>query len=257
MRIFDSHSHTHFSTDSEMQAVDAIRAAEAAGVGLVFTEHLDYDYPGELEFEFAPEAYWAEYEPLRGADLRLGVEVGMRPTTLDRSRDFVGKVSFDLVIGSIHIVDGADLYYQECYEGRDKQEFFARYYELMAEQIYSHDFIDVLGHIDYISRYAPFTNPEVEYGTFHDGIDAVLRAAIETNTVMELNTRRLGSSLALKELMPVYRRYHELGGRYVTLGSDAHTPDAIGAHFGRAVELAHAAGLKIVTFVERKMELCE
>lgn len=257
MKIFDSHSHTHFSTDSEMQAADAIRAAKDAGVGLVFTEHLDFDYPGELEFEFDPQAYWAEYESLRCADLRLGVEVGMTPATLTRSREFVGRAPFDLVIGSIHLVDGGDLYYQECYAGREKQDFFARYYEVMAGQIYSHDFIDVLGHIDYICRYAPFANPEVEYGTFHEGIDEVLRAAIATDTVMELNTRRLGSRLALKELMPVYSRYHELGGRYVTLGSDAHTADAIGANFATAAELVHAAGLKIVTFNARQMELCE
>lgn len=48
--IFDSHSHTTFSADSEMKAADAIAMAEKAGVGLVFTEHLDLDYPGEMDF---------------------------------------------------------------------------------------------------------------------------------------------------------------------------------------------------------------
>ena len=46
--IFDSHSHTAFSADSEMKAADAIAMAEKAGVGLVFTEHLDLDYPGDV-----------------------------------------------------------------------------------------------------------------------------------------------------------------------------------------------------------------
>ena len=116
--------------------------------------------------------------------------------------------------------------------------------------------IDVLGHIDYISRYAPYANPEVSYGTFQEDIDKILRAAIETDTVLELNTRRLGSRLACKELMPVYARYRELGGRYVTLGSDAHISDAVAVNFGAAEELAAMVGLGLVTFAERRMVSC-
>ena len=56
--IFDSHSHTRFSADSEMEARAALRAAEALGIGLVFTEHLDVDFPGEDDFTFDPAAYW-------------------------------------------------------------------------------------------------------------------------------------------------------------------------------------------------------
>ena len=55
--------------------------------------------------------------------------------------------------------------------------------------------------------------------------------------------------------MPIYTRYRELGGRYVTLGSDAHVAEAIGAHFAAAEELAAATRLRIVTFKERHMEL--
>ena len=45
MMYFDSHVHTEFSADSEMKAADALREAAKQGLGLVFTEHLDYDYP--------------------------------------------------------------------------------------------------------------------------------------------------------------------------------------------------------------------
>ena len=114
----------------------------------------------------------------------------------------------------------------------------------------------MLGHIDYIARTAPYENPELSYGAFADEIDAVLRAAVAQGVVLELNTRRLGSRRALKELAPIYARYHELGGRYVTLGSDAHGADAIGANFAAAEDFARAMGLSIVTFFARKMEFC-
>ena len=208
--IFDSHSHTAFSADSEMKAADAIAMAEKAGVGLVFTEHLDLDYPGEMDFSFDPQAYWQAYEPYRGDNLRLGIEIGMNEAILEGNLHFLEQEPFDLVIG----------------------------------------------HIDYISRYAPYDDPEVSYGAFQEDIDRILRAAIETDTVLELNTRRLGSRLACKELMPVYARYRELGGRYVTLGSDAHTSDAVAVNFGAAEELAAMVGLGLVTFAERRMVPC-
>ena len=212
--IFDSHSHTAFSADSEMQAADAIEKAREAGVGLAFTEHLDLDYPGEMDFTFDPQAYWQAYEPYRGERLHLGIEIGMNESILEGNCNFLQQAPFDIVIGSQHIVDGQDIYYPAYYEGKSKEAAFHRYYALMAENVRRYGaHIDVLGHIDYIARYAPYDNPEVSYGTFQEDIDAILRAAIETDTVLELNTRRLGSRTACRELMPVYTRYRELGGR--------------------------------------------
>lgn len=255
--IFDSHSHTAFSADSEMEAADAIRKAQDAGVGLAFTEHLDLDYPGEMDFTFNPQAYWQAYEPYRNESLHLGVEIGMNEATLEGNLAFLKEVLFDIVIGSQHIVDGQDIYYPAYYEGKKKEAAFHRYYELMAANVRRYGaHIDVLGHIDYIARYAPYDNPEVSYGAFQEDIDKILRAAIETDTVLELNTRRLGNRLACKELMPVYTRYRELGGRYVTLGSDAHEASAVAVNFSAAQELAEMADLAIVTFAERRMMSC-
>ena len=73
--IFDSHIHTEVSADSEMKAAQALARAEELGVGLVFTEHEDMDFPGEKDFTFSPDAYWEKYESLRGGTLRLGVEI--------------------------------------------------------------------------------------------------------------------------------------------------------------------------------------
>ena len=99
--IFDSHSHTVFSADSEMRAEDAMQKARERGTGIVFTEHLDLDYPGDLDFTFDPQAYWRTYEPLRGETVRLGVEIGMWEQTRERSAAFVREVPFDLVIGAM------------------------------------------------------------------------------------------------------------------------------------------------------------
>ena len=257
---FDSHVHTEFSADSEMRAADALRAAARQGLGLVFTEHLDYDYPaaGEEEFIFDPEAYWAAYEPLRAeGNLSLGVEMGMMASAREKNAAFLRRVPFDFVLASIHFLDVKDLYYPETFEGREKREMYHEYFTVMRDEIYAHPFINTLAHIDFIARNAPFDNPELSYGEFSEDIDAVLRALVETDTAIEINTRRLGTPRGIKELAPIYRRYRELGGSCVTIGSDAHVPEGVGLRYDRARELARAFDLIIVTFREQQMRICE
>ena len=252
--MFDSHVHTEVSADSEMSLEAARQKAAALGLGLVLTEHQDFDYPGNLDFTFSPERYWKKYGAFREKELRLGVEIGLEPGKAARCLDFIAQVPFDLVIGSIHLLERQDIYYPEFYEGKGQDEVYRQYLQAMEACLREYPFLDVCGHIDYIARYAPYEDPAVQYAAYQDEIDAVLRAAIEQDTLMELNTRRLAERLARKELVPIYKRYHELGGRYVTLGSDAHTEDAIGSNFAAAGELAEACGLKIVTFCQRKMQ---
>ncbi|MBQ7496519.1 MAG: histidinol-phosphatase HisJ family protein [Selenomonas sp.] len=254
--MFDSHTHTEFSADSEMLASEALEAAERLGLGLVFTEHLDLE-AAPIEFTFDPEAYWKKYLPLRGENLRLGIEVGMKAGTLEGSREFVARVPFDQVIGSIHFLDDLDIYYPDFFEDKEKEEAYRKYFRAMVDNLYSHDFIDILAHIDYICRTAPYDNPELDYGSFKEEIDTVLKAVIETETVLELNTRRFGDKLAVKELVPIYSRYRELGGKYVTVGSDAHNKETIGAHFYQARLFVSDMDLQPVTFCKRRMELCD
>ena len=254
--IFDSHMHTKYSADSEMIAVDAIAKAKRLGLGVVFTEHFDYDIPGGIDFTFVPEDYWKEYEPLRSDSLRLGVEVGMEEIARQPAADFIKRVPFDLVIGSIHLLDRLDIYYPDFYVGKDKATAYHKYFAAMAEEAEVGDF-DVLAHIDYICRAAPYDDPEIDYATFKEDIDKVLKIVIERGKVLELNTRRLNTRRSLKELVPVYSRYKELGGKYVTIGSDAHKVEAVGNYFELAIKLARELELVTVTFCNRQLEICK
>lgn len=257
--IFDSHSHTEFSSDSQMKAVEAIEKAKNLGIGMVFTEHYDYDYIDclngnkDMDFRFDAKKYWEAYEPLRGDSLHLGVEIGLTEGSVVPNKDFIAQVPFDEVIGSVHFMENYDLYGPEFYVGKSKEEAYGSYLSMMAALVEQNPYIDVLGHIDYICRYAPYENKDLEYASLDEGIDKVLKKVIENDIVMELNTRRLGDRLALKQLVPTYKRYAELGGRYITLGSDAHNTEAIGTNFKTAMEFAEQLGLKVVTFKERKM----
>ena len=252
--IFDSHMHTKFSADSDMSAVDAIDKARSLNLGVVFTEHFDFGVEVDgKNFDFDPSAYMNEYANLRGDNVRLGVEVGLRQVAREANAEFLSRADFDFVIGSIHLVDDLDIYYPEFYADKDKPTAYRKCFAQMAAEVAVADF-DALGHIDYICRAAPYDNPEIDYPTFAAEIDAVLKILVERGKVLELNTRRFNNDRAVRELVPVYRKYRELGGRFVTLGSDAHRVSAVGNCFARAVEFVGELNLTVVTFRERKLE---
>lgn len=253
--IFDAHLHTKFSADSQMQIVDAIKAANDKNIGLVLTEHLDYDFPGDDLFEFDPQQYMSEYAPYRSNKLYLGVEVGMQQHTAQRSIEFVKQADFDEVICSLHVIDGQDLYYKSCYDNKDQKAVYTKYLTLMAQLIRQHDFADILGHIDYICRYAPYNPPDIIFADYQELIDDIWLTLIDKGIVPELNTRRFNNSNNIPTLLKLYERYAQLGGKYVSLGSDAHTPENIGFKLYEAANLLTNYNLQPVYFVNRQMQI--
>ncbi|MDD4599556.1 Histidinol-phosphatase [bioreactor metagenome] len=250
--LFDTHMHTTFSTDSTMKIEDAIRKGQEQSIGIIITEHMDLGYPDSNAFQFDVDEYLTTYSKFRRDDVLLGIEIGMRNDCLQDNRDLVRQVEVDFVIGSIHVIDNIDIYHESFYCSHTKQYVYSRYFEAMLECMKCYDFIDSLGHIDYIARYARFSDPEIYYDEFAEAIDAVLKIVVEQEKALEINTRRITDQKSIDLLMPIYKRFAELGGKLVTVGSDAHKPADIGRGLADGMALAAACGLKAVYFKERQ-----
>lgn len=245
--LFDCHTHTKFSFDSEMIASDAIKKAESLNLGIIFTEHFDFNLEN---FTFDPKKYFAEYEKLRGENVRLGVEIGMG--NFEDNKKFLAQADFDLVIGSIHTIDNFDIYYPEFFADKNKNTAHKKYFAAIKENILVEDF-DVLGHIDYICRNAPYENPALDYEIFKSEIDEILKILIEREKVLELNTRRLDKKSVIDELLPIYKKYKNLGGKFISIGSDAHKVESVGNNFKTALNFADELNLIPVDFKNRKI----
>lgn len=254
MNIFDSHIHTKFSTDSKMDIEAAIKRAEDLDIGLIITEHMDINFPIKDSFIFNPKEYFNEYSKYRSSRTLLGIELGMRNDCLQENRELIEGYQFDYVIGSVHLVDAVDLFREDFYIGRTKQKAYEHYLTYMLECLKSHNFIDSLGHIDYISRYARYEDKEIYYEDFSEYIDEVLKVAVQNNIALEINTRRLTDKTAAQNLISIYKRFYELGGRIVTIGSDSHNVQSIGSSINAALEIADKCNLKAAYFKERKVQ---
>lgn len=258
--LFDTHMHCDYSCDSSMHFADAIKAAAAQGIGMTVTEHWDYDYPTNPEaFIFDLDEYFARFAPMCGENILIGIEIGMQTHTASRDKEVASSHAFDYVLGAIHCIGRRDLYEAHCYTGRTRAQIVEEFLGDAITCLEQERDFDSLAHIDYICRYWPYTGRQRELmledaaGLF----DKLFRLLVEQGKPMEINTRRLGDKAACEGLLPLYKRYKELGGRYCTIGSDAHYAEHVGRRLDVALALAEAAGLQPVYFKQRKMQLME
>lgn len=263
--LWDCHMHSSFSADSDTPMETMADQAVSNGLrGICFTEHLDPDYPDtpdRISFDLDIPSYKDTLFSLREKyqkklDIHFGIELGLQPHLAEDFRDLLQEFPFDFVIGSSHIVHGYDPYYPDFFQGRKESACYTEYFESILENTAAFSHMDVYGHIDYIVRYGPLKNREYSYERYKDVLDEILKTLIFKNVGIELNTG--GYHYGLGEPNPctaVIRRYRDLGGEIITIGSDAHTPDNIGGSFEQAAHVLRECGFRYYTvFKKRKPE---
>lgn len=258
--LFDTHMHCNYSCDSHMNFEDAMQAANAQNIGMIVTEHWDYDYPtNPEEFLFDIDDYMCSAEKFRSNNVLFGIEIGMQRGTAKRDEQIAGSYNFDYVLASIHCMGKRDLYEPTCYTGYTRQEIIDEYLEDAIYCLKEHENYDAFAHIDYICRYWPYTGDERELRLKDNptGFDELFGLLISKNKPIEINTRRLDDEKACAGLIPLYKRYKELGGKYVTIGSDAHYQEHVGRRMDAALKMARELGLIPVYFKARKQYIME
>ncbi len=257
--MFDTHIHTlPYSTDSGMTFPDLLAAQKERDLGVILTEHIDYAFGDPSQFCFDPEVYFKELSPYRNDRLLLGVEIGMTEDTNQRNQETVRSHPFDMVIGSIHFIRSIDIYYPEFFAMfASKEESYREYLEVMAQMVTDFDDFDTLGHIDYISRVAPYKDALLYYDEYPELFDRILSTLVKKDKCLEINTRLFDGMFTVAALKQICMRYRDLGGRYVTIGSDAHYPENVGCNLVPAYAAAGSWGLTPVYYRERKRVLID
>ena len=263
--LHDFHLHSYFSGDSTAPMEEMIKSALDKGLkGICITEHYDVDYPVYKEapdctFMIDFPAYRAQYLEMLSKyqdklDFGFGIELGLQPHLAETYYKLLEEYPFDFVIGSIHTCYGHDPYFPPFFEGISEEEAYRKYFTGILENLEVYDGFDTFGHLDYVVRYGPNKDKFYTYERYQDLLDPILTKLISMGKALECNTGAI--NYGLKSLNPsreILERYRELGGEQVTIGSDAHRPDALAKGLDVARDLLLDCGFTHYTTFQNRM----
>ena len=255
--MFDYHMHSTVSFDGHDSADAMLLAAEKAGLKeICFTDHIDYfANTDKQEWVFDTERYNQAYDGLRHPEVKIrrGMEFGLKPYNANQLKEDLNRRAFDFVLGSVHFVDELDVYYPEFWEGKTVLQAERRYLEEVLACVQAHEDYDVLGHLTYISKTRAHPCPRpVKAEDHRELIDEILRLLAQKGKGMELNTSGMDRCGDYLPGQWYFRRFKELGGEIVTVGSDAHTASRVGQYSRAGCSLLQDIFGYVCTFEGRK-----
>lgn len=255
LKLYDMHMHTKFSGDSQANPTDMAQNAYKIGLaGICFTDHLDIDYketPGLFDLDIP--AYKKEIQLVKDLftdklDICWGIELGLQPYLAEKNKAIAIQNDFDFIIGSTHQLHQIDIYYPAFYEGKNEDDCYRDYFEETLKNIQSDVDFDVYGHLDYVIRYGPNKNKYYSHHKFADIIDEILHALIDSGRGIELNMAGFKYGLGhAHPTMDTLKRYKELGGEIITIGSDGHAPEQMAWEFEKVPAILKEAGFDYFT----------
>jgi len=231
------------------------KAIEKGITYLCFTEHHDIEFPEcGIDFELDIPAYYDYIVKMKDKykdqiTVLMGIEIGMQPHIYDQLEQIINRYPFDFILASNHLGQGVDPYQPEYFSNISKKEAYTIYFKDVLFNVKYFDNFDSYAHLDYVMRYYPDGEKMYRYADYKVVLDQILKLIIEKGKSIEINTSGLRKGLGTANpIEAVFRNYFMLGGRRVTLGSDAHNPEDLMADFDTAIKL-----LKFIGFRGRKV----
>ena len=275
IRFYDNHNHSQFSFDGHRTTVEktALRALDEGLGGICFTDHCDlFVPPMKAEHEklvpeqFDIDAQQAEIEKCdkvivgdgtadKGFRIFKGIEIGLQKKMRKEIRETLNAHKFDEVIASLHYLDDTDPFWGGYYEGKDWKEAYGHYLETLYEEMcwLGKDF-DIMGHFDYVARYAPYPKASILYNDFPDILDAILKFLAEEGKALEINTKTYQDYNGRTPVLDpdILIRYRESGGEIISFGSDSHDSDRVGHEFSHYADFIKSLGFKYLAHFDNR-----
>lgn len=254
--MYDTHMHTHFSPDSRTKPQDMVEAAIQQGLdGICITDHVEIQvYEPPIDEVFSAKEYFEQLQQLKRKelDVLIGAEVGLQPHVLPLCSAFTKEMPYDFIIGSIHLAGKKDVY--DLCQTKDPKDVIDLYYDDMEKCMEQYDDFDTLAHIDYVDRYFPVGTILPPFSYYEEKVKRILKILIEKQKSLEINTGGLRKSTHIHHpKTQTLTLYKKLGGKLITIGSDAHTPNYVAFAFKEEMKYAKDHGFtEIQVYKQRK-----
>lgn len=260
--MYDCHLHTKYSFDGKNEMAEVCEISLKNGMkGICFTDHVDLAAPNPQGktyplLDHVPDriAYQRDFEAVKGLygdrlALGRGIEVGLQPGLQQRNQAEIVKIQPDFIIGSIHYIDGMDIYHGNFSRGKTERQAYLAYLEHILQMVQTHTYFHVLGHLDMILRDDTFPERSFDKPEYHLLIDDILRTLIASGRGIEVNSSGWRYHLPGPHPAPfIIKRYYQLGGRIITTGSDSHYANSVNLDIDRVTEILREIGFTAVSF---------
>jgi histidinol-phosphatase (PHP family) len=253
----DYHTHTDFSCDCSASMESMCLAAGQCGLSeIAFTEHVDEEPADSCHGFFRAEAWWDEIERCRARfagtlTIRAGVEVGEPHRFPTQAERMISSFPWDFVLASLHWVGGR-LVFDRAYFDQPEPSAYGAYFEDLGVMVEQAEF-DILAHADIVKRYGYHAYGPFQVERYERSLRPILSALARRGKGLEINTGPLRRPIS--ETSPgetILRWFAEEGGRWITIGSDAHTPADVGQGLPAAAALARRAGFPGTATLHRR-----
>ncbi len=252
----DYHLHSTHSADAEGTVLEMCEAALARGLKEVgFAEHLDFDRTDPHYGYLDPEAYAEAVEAARSIYagrlvVRRGLEFDFRRAYgAEVDEVLAGLEGIDFLVGAVHTAAGVRLWTLNRGVPPDLDlaalvdEYLAEVEALVASGL-----CHVLAHFDYVFKQVPDLAETWRTARYWERVDGILARCIAGGVALEVNSHHIEDrGLGLAADAEILAHYRRLGGRRVTVGSDAHRPSAVAHGFGRVEAVLREVGFTEVT----------
>ena len=259
--IIDLHTHTDNSFDGHHSTMFLCETACMKGIrALAFTDHLEMDAFYRDNFDrTAIQAYFEVAKAKSAFSGKLiicnGAELGQAVYDLPVTEKLLNTMNYDIVIGSIHNLPNVqDFYYM------DFSDESIDYYALLDDyfnwelKLAQWGGFDTLAHLTYPLRYivGNYGKP-VDMTRYSEIIDEILVTLIRSGKSLEINTAGLRQPIGVTSPdESIVRRYKQLGGEMITVGSDAHFAEHLGAGIEQGYELALRCGFDKIALYQNR-----
>jgi histidinol-phosphatase (PHP family) len=243
---------------------ESCRAAIAAGVTeIAITDHVDHVPADPGCGYYRPDEYLRELERVRelfAGELTVlrGMEVDYNDNTVDQVSRFMETHGphYDFVIGSVHYFSDGAMIFPDYFAGRTLDEVFLPYFD-QVERAVDTGWFDSIGHLDLPKRYAPKTHRDYDPGRYRDRLLPIFDKMIARNVAFEINTSGLRQTPRTSMPGPVVVRwYADRGGRLITIGTDSHAAQTVGAGLAKTLDMLTLCGIdSVASFRDHKATL--
>lgn len=259
--LHDYHMHSRFSEDGSSSLEEMCRQAIKLGIPETgFCEHWDVG-PFELKPRFfQPEPWFKELNRLRELFkgqliLRAGLEIAEPHLYPGPATELIRNFPFDYVIGSVHWVGTHFMFDEQYFRQNTADEVYSAYFAELERMVTTAE-LDIVAHFDIPTRTAiPILGYEPT--RYEEQIRKILDIIIKRGLALDVNSA--GKRKPAGNLMPdplILKWYAEMGGKRVTLGSDAHQVSQVGLYLEEAMAAIRAAGLShLAQFEQRAVRL--